>query len=117
MGLLLNQLILKIAKSTEALRTVEWLLDVLAKVMFMQSCNDTTNREEEVRNQLMIEIARTLHLPLLATNGVCHAIPARREVSDVFTCLRNHVRLEMQDVCWPKFRTLSEVCSSDGAAL
>jgi error-prone DNA polymerase len=30
----------------------------------------------------------------LATNGVTYAIPARREVSDVFTCIRNHVRLE-----------------------
>ena len=35
-----------------------------------------------------------LNLPLLATNGVCHASPARREVTDVFTCIRNHVRLE-----------------------
>src|SRR5206468_7096016 len=29
-------------------------------------------------------------LPLLATNGVCHALPAQREILDVFTCLRNH---------------------------
>jgi error-prone DNA polymerase len=42
----------------------------------------------------VIEIARRNHLPLLATNGVCHATPARREVSDVFTCIRNHVKLE-----------------------
>jgi error-prone DNA polymerase len=35
-----------------------------------------------------------LHLPLLATNGVSHATAVQREVADVFTCIRNHVRLE-----------------------
>jgi error-prone DNA polymerase len=80
--------------TTEALRTVEWLLDVFGKGNVYAELQRHYDREEEARNQLMIEIARTLHLPLLATNGVCHAIAARREVSDVFTCLRNHVRLE-----------------------
>src|SRR6266404_2731626 len=46
--------------------------------------------EEERRNQVAIELARCLHLPLLATNGVCHALPAQREILDVFTCLRHH---------------------------
>ena len=52
------------------------------------------DREEEARNQIVVEVARSNHLPLLATNGVCHAVASRREVSDVFTCIRNHVRLE-----------------------
>ncbi len=47
-------------------------------------------REEEVRNHAAIEIAEKLDLPLLATNGVRHAVPERREVLDVFTCIRNH---------------------------
>ena len=48
-------------------------------------------RDEEARNQAAIEIsARELNLPLLATNGVCHATPQQREVLDVFTCIRNH---------------------------
>jgi error-prone DNA polymerase len=46
--------------------------------------------EEERRNQVAIALARSLHLPLLATNGVCHALPAQRELLDVFTCLRHH---------------------------
>jgi len=50
-------------------------------------------REEEARNQAAIEIARKLSLPLLATNGVCNALPHQREVLDVFTCLRNHRNL------------------------
>jgi len=50
-------------------------------------------REEEARNQAAIEIARKLSLPLLATNGVCHALPHQREVLDVFTCIRHHRNL------------------------
>jgi error-prone DNA polymerase len=47
-------------------------------------------REEERRNQVAVELAHVLHLPLLATNGVCHALPDQREILDVFTCLRHH---------------------------
>jgi error-prone DNA polymerase len=50
-------------------------------------------REEEACNQAAIEIARKLSLPLLATNGVCHALPHQREVLDVFTCIRHHRNL------------------------
>ena len=37
------------------------------------------NREEEARNQAVIELARSMRLPLIATNGVCHAVPAGRD--------------------------------------
>src|SRR5580704_7892815 len=47
-------------------------------------------RDEERRNQAALELARVLRLPLLATNGVCHALPEQREMLDVFSCLRNH---------------------------
>jgi error-prone DNA polymerase len=47
-------------------------------------------REEEARNQAAVEIARKCSLPLLATNGVCHAVPQERELLDVFTCIRHH---------------------------
>jgi error-prone DNA polymerase len=47
-------------------------------------------RDEERRNQAAVELARVLRLPLLATNGVCHASPEQREILDVFSCLRNH---------------------------
>ena len=48
------------------------------------------SRAEELRNQAAIEIARNLKLPIVATNGVSHAVPDQREVQDVFTCIRNH---------------------------
>jgi error-prone DNA polymerase len=52
------------------------------------------NRQEESRNQAVVEIARRLRLPLIATNGVCYAGAARRQLADVLTCVRNHVQLE-----------------------
>ncbi len=48
------------------------------------------HREQEARNRVAIEIARSLKLPLLATNGVCYATPRDRELCDVFTAIRNH---------------------------
>jgi error-prone DNA polymerase len=47
-------------------------------------------REEEARNRAIIEIARSLHLPLLASNGVCHATEKDRELCDAFTAIRHH---------------------------
>ncbi|MGH9771024.1 MAG: DNA polymerase III subunit alpha [Candidatus Acidiferrales bacterium] len=52
------------------------------------------DRAEEVRNQAAVALARSLSMPLIATNGVCYATPAEREVFDVFTCLRHHRTLE-----------------------
>jgi len=78
----------------EAQRRTEWLIDVFGKGNVYAELQRHFNREEEARNQAVREIARQLDLPLIATNGVCHASPARREVTDVFTCIRNHVRLE-----------------------
>ena len=51
------------------------------------------HREEEVRNRAAVEIARSLGLPLLATNGVCYATSQQRELCDVFTALHNHCTL------------------------
>ena len=50
------------------------------------------DRREEARNQVVI--ARAGGVPLLATNGVCYATPAEREVTDALTCIRHHVTLD-----------------------
>src|SRR5258705_282875 len=78
----------------EAQRRAEWLVDVFGKGNVYAELQRHFNRVEEARNQAVLEIARRLTLPLLATNGVCHATRAQREVTDVVTCIRNHVRLE-----------------------
>jgi error-prone DNA polymerase len=82
------------ARFEEAQRRAEWLVDVFGKGNVYAELQRHFNREEEARNHAVLEIARRVHLPLLATNGVCHATRAQREVTDVFTCIRNHVRLE-----------------------
>ncbi|HUZ97355.1 MAG TPA: error-prone DNA polymerase [Edaphobacter sp.] len=51
-------------------------------------------REEEWRNQAAIRIARSLKLPLLATNGVRHATAYDREILDLFTAIRHHAELD-----------------------
>lgn len=51
-------------------------------------------REEEWRNQASLRIARSLNLPIVATNGVRYATPYDREISDLFTAIRNHTELD-----------------------
>ncbi|MGA2712168.1 MAG: error-prone DNA polymerase [Bryobacteraceae bacterium] len=51
------------------------------------------DRNEESRNQAAMDLARSLHLPLVATNGVCHATRFQREILDVFTCLHHKTTL------------------------
>ncbi len=52
------------------------------------------DRAEEARNQAALRIAQSLHLPILATNGVRYATQYEREILDVFTSIRHHVSLD-----------------------
>ncbi len=52
------------------------------------------NRAQEARNQAAIELARSLNLPLLATQGAQYAKPDERQILDVFTCIRHHRTLD-----------------------
>jgi len=52
------------------------------------------HRAQEARNQAAIELARSLRLPLLATQGAQYAKPEERQILDVFTCIRNHRTLD-----------------------
>ncbi|SEC61470.1 DNA polymerase III subunit alpha [Terriglobus roseus] len=51
-------------------------------------------REEEWRNQAAVELAASLKLPLIATNGVRYATQYEREILDVFTSIRNGTDLQ-----------------------
>jgi error-prone DNA polymerase len=51
-------------------------------------------REEELRNQSLLDLASDLHLPLLATNSVRYASKNDRELLDVFTSIRHHTSLD-----------------------
>ena len=50
--------------------------------------------DQEFRNQAALSLARSLRLPVLATNGVRYANPQDREILDVFTAIRHHVDLD-----------------------
>src|SRR5579862_1894698 len=52
------------------------------------------HREQEARNQALIDFARRHKLPLIATNGVSHATPQSREALDVLTCVRHKTTIQ-----------------------
>ena len=70
--------------------TIEGLCEIFGRRNVYVELQRHLHRDEEARNQAVVEVARQLRLPLLATNGVCYATPPQREILDVFTCIRNH---------------------------
>jgi error-prone DNA polymerase len=79
---------------SEGRRTVERLVEIFGRDRVYVELQRHFLRGEEAANQCTVEIARSLQLPLLATNGVRFALSADRQVLDVFTCIRNHRTLE-----------------------
>jgi DNA polymerase III alpha subunit len=69
-------------------------LRFLAEGTSMPSFNDITIAKKRRAIRRQFEAARLLGLPQLATNAVCYATAARRQLADVLTCVRNHVKLE-----------------------
>ncbi len=51
-------------------------------------------REEEHRNVALVELARQLRLPVVATNGVRYARAADKPLQDVLTAIRCHTTLD-----------------------
>ncbi len=78
----------------EGRRCAERLIETFGKQNVFVELQRHFDRDEEARNQAAIEIARALGLPVVATNGVCHALPHEREILDVLTCVRHKVTLE-----------------------
>jgi len=72
---------------------VERLIEVFGRHSVYIEVQRHQEREEEWRNQAALRIARSLRLPILATNGVRYATAYDREVMDVFTATRHHVDL------------------------
>ncbi len=78
----------------EALREVARLTHLFGQRNVFVELQRHFDRAEEHRNQAAVRIARTLNLPLLATNGVSYATTCDRELLDVFTAIRHHCTLE-----------------------
>jgi error-prone DNA polymerase len=51
-------------------------------------------REEEHRNRALIDLARKLRLPLVATNGVRYARREDKPLHDILTSIRHHTTLD-----------------------
>ncbi len=77
----------------EARRSVERLIQIFGHNNVYVELQRHFHREQELRNRAAIEIARSLKLPILATNGVRYATKDARELCDVFTAIRNHCTL------------------------
>ena len=78
----------------EARRTLEQLAAIFGRNNVYVELQRHYNRAQESRNQAAIELARSLKLPLLATQGAQYARPRAREILDVFTCIRHHRHLD-----------------------
>jgi error-prone DNA polymerase len=78
----------------EARRTLERLTEVFGCDNVYVELQRHYNRAQEFRNQAAIELARSLKLPLLATQGAQYARPEERQILDVFTCIRHHRHLD-----------------------
>jgi len=74
----------------EARHQVEQLVGIFGHSNVYVELQRHFHREEEARNRAAIAIARSLNLPLLATNGVCYATANNRELCDAFTAIRHH---------------------------
>ena len=74
----------------EARRRVDQLVGIFGPGNVYVELQRHFQREEESRNRAAIDIARSLNLPLLATNGVCYATAKARELCDAFTAIRHH---------------------------
>src|SRR6185312_9335602 len=70
-------------------KTAAWLVEVFGKGNVYAELQRHLHRDEEARNQAVMELARSLKLPLLATNGVCHARPGDRALFDALTAVRH----------------------------
>ncbi len=73
----------------EARHAVERLVEIFGRHNVYVELQRHFHRAQEARNRVAVEIAHSLKLPLLATNGVCYATPKQRELCDVFTALHH----------------------------
>jgi error-prone DNA polymerase len=78
----------------EARKNIEKLTALFGKKNVYVELQRHCDPIEERRNQAAVRLAEALDLPLLATNGARYARAAEREILDVFTCIRNHTKLE-----------------------
>jgi error-prone DNA polymerase len=76
------------------LQAVERLISIFGHENVYIELQRHGEREEEWCNQAALRIACSLHLPVIATNGVRYATAYEHEVLDIFTAIRHHTDLD-----------------------
>ncbi len=74
-------------------RPDERLLDIFGSGNVYAELQRHYRRDEEARNQEIVERARRLGIPRVATNAVAYATPPQRELLDAFACVRHKTTL------------------------
>jgi error-prone DNA polymerase len=72
-----------------ARKQIPKLIEIFGKSNVYVELQRHHDRAEESRNQAAMSLAAHFRLPLLATNGVCHATAEERELMDALTCVRS----------------------------
>jgi error-prone DNA polymerase len=75
-------------------RVVEQLVSIFGRDGVYVELQRHHEREQEWRNQAALRIARSLKLPVIASNGVRYATLYDREVLDLLTAVRHHTTLD-----------------------
>ena len=74
--------------------TVECLVRTFGRENVYVELQRHREREQEWRNQASLRIAKSLKLPVIATNGVRYATAYDREILDLFTAINHHIELD-----------------------
>src|SRR5580658_4054669 len=80
--------------NSEARKLAERLTTIYGRGNLYVELQRHGRREEECRNQSLLTLASSLHLPVIATNGVQYATEKDREILDVLTTIRHHTSLD-----------------------
>jgi error-prone DNA polymerase len=79
---------------TEARKITERLSSIYGRGNLYLELQRRQQRDEESRNQSLLNLASELHLPVIATNGVRYGTDQDREILDVLTAIRHHTTLD-----------------------
>jgi error-prone DNA polymerase len=77
-----------------ARKSVERLASIYGRGNLYLELQRHDRREDECRNQSLLSLASSLHLPVVAANGVRYATEKDREILDVLTAIRHHTSLD-----------------------
>ncbi len=83
------------ADDFSAPRLLQYLRNTFGADNVFVELNRHLQRNQRDWQRSAVELAERFHLPLLASNAPRYVQPAARALLDVFTCLREHTRLEL----------------------